>query len=454
MISEAFSLKNLPIETKRWLTLLLCLHLALAIAYASVTPYRTGGRIKFQGGAQVSDIGAPDERQHVNYILHLVRGEGFPILDPKDPNLGENYQAHQPPLFYMLASLPARSVAPESLEQPGGYWLRFFNCFVGIGIVFGVFALAYWSTKKQEVALAATAFAALLPMHVALNGAVSNDPLLFCLCTWTLAFCSLGVQQGWCQGIAIRIGFLAGLGMLTKTTALALIPIIALALFANHRANKPSNSLRLSLTTFAVLLAVVGLWWLRNMKLYGDPFAMSAFNAAFVNSPQASAFISELGAYTYWTQWVGWWTMRSFVGTFGYMDIFLPNFVYGIVLFVCLICWTLGGLRSKEFVSSKWQSGMLFGFLGLIMILFVRFNLQYFQGQARYLLPAIGPIAILFALGWQSLFAKVPRWNLAILVSIFLFLNLYVLSILPGEFQIRTAIGTYEPNQIVFTVRN
>jgi|CXWL01.1.fsa_nt_gi 4-amino-4-deoxy-L-arabinose transferase-like glycosyltransferase len=454
MISEPFSLRNLPIACKRWLIFLLCMHCALAIAYASITPYRSAGRIRFQGGAQVSDIGAPDERQHVNYILHLVRGEGFPVLDPKDPNLGENYQAHQPPLYFMLASLPARAVAPETLEQPGGYWLRFLNCMIGVMTVIGVFLLAFWSTKRDDIALLAAAFSALLPMHIALNGAISNDPLLFCLCTWTLAFCSLGVQQGWCQGIAIRIGLLAGLAMLTKTTAIALTPIIALSLLANHKIWKPSNSFRLALSTFLVLFAVAGLWWLRNLNLYGDPFAMKAFNAAFVNSPQASAFINELGAYTYWTQWVGWWTMRSFVGTFGYMDIFLPNFLYGIALLIFLVCWTLGGLRSKELVQSKWQSGMLYGFMGLVVLLFVRFNLQYFQGQARYLLPAIGPIAILFSLGWQSAFAKLPRWNLAVLVSIFLALNLYVLSILPREFLMRAAQGTQSPNQIVSFLRN
>ncbi len=65
-----------------------------------MTPYRSGGVLLGQRDPatgqpqQVSDVGAPDERQHANYTLKLVRGEGFPVLDPNDPNLIENYQAH------------------------------------------------------------------------------------------------------------------------------------------------------------------------------------------------------------------------------------------------------------------------------------------------------------------------------------------------------------------------
>lgn len=441
---------------------LAAMHLALAGFYASITPYRTGGVLLGQRDPatgqyqQVPDIGAPDERQHANYVQHLLDGKGFPVLDPADPHLAENYQAHQPPLFYVLHAGWSKATAANLDSSDQGIKIRFLNGLIGSVTVVGAFFLGLWAFRREDVGLVAATFVALLPMNAALSGALSNDPLLYCLCTWTLAFLAKGCVEGWCYGIALRVGLFCGLAILTKTTAVALFPVLMLALFIGP--NKPSAKQVAVCTAVIVLLSAP--WLLRNQSLYGDPLAISAFNEAFKNSPSRElitqvASVQNVGkdpTLAYWTDWVGWWTARSFFGAFGYMDIFLnergvpstgptnPNALYRMLLALSVVVTSLWvfALRKPEWKEHKRMHFLLGTFLLIVMLLFLRFNAQYFQGQARYLFPAISVFGIGTAIALLNLTKE--RWQVALaLVVIFLSaLNVYALTRLPGEFKRRT----------------
>jgi 4-amino-4-deoxy-L-arabinose transferase-like glycosyltransferase len=430
--------------------------LVLALVFANLTPYRTGGVLLSQRGAPAQDIGAPDERQHVNYVARLAEGRGLPVFDPKDPNLYESYQSHQPPLFYGVAMVWSKLLGVSDFTvKDAGVRLRSVNAVIGAAGVAGVFFLALWGLSDRRehhesgslsphlVASLASAFAALLPMNVALSGAVSNDPLLIALSTWALALLVRGVREGWTVPISLGAGSLTALAILTKTTGVALLPVLLAAALLR----KPS--LPQFGTVVAPLLLLVLPWWGRNLSLYGDPLAVGAFNQAFTGSPQASAFIEQLGPTTYWTEWVGWWTARSFVGVFGYMDIWLTNtglpgganglyqivlLVLGAGLAVALVTAPRDGapLRSLHVLNAI--------FAAIVLILFLRFNMQYFQAQARYLMPALGPIAIGCALGWMRLLKGRPNLAMVVVLVPLLLADGLAISRLPSEFDRRTAV--------------
>ena len=440
------------------------LHLVLASVYSTLTPYRTGGILLGQrnpetgGFQQVPDVGAPDERQHANYTLRLVRGEGFPILDPKDPNLIENYQAHQPPLFYLLHAGWVKVTGCDLTSKDNGFSARLINGVIGSATVLGVFFLGLWSYKREDVGLVAAAFVALLPMNVALSGAVSNDPLLYCLCTWSLAVLARGSVFGWTIKLAAILGLLVGLAILTKSTAVALLPVLAFAAMLGP--NRPRGA---HLAVCVLLVALVSVPWLaRNQSLYGDPLALSAFNEAFKNSPSRELItgIAEVANpgkdpnVAYWVDWVGWWTARSFFGVFGYMDVFLnergipasgpnnPNLLYRLLLSLGVLAfagWALA-LRKVEWKVHGKQHWILGSFLAIVIILFVRFNAQYFQGQARYLFPAIGVIGMGVAIALLNVFRF--NWKLAFGAVVLLLggLNAYALFKLPAEFARRAIV--------------
>ncbi len=430
--------------TVRWCFLLVFAYVCLAIWYADVTPNRQPGVLLMQRTAKgqplpVADIGAPDERQHVNYVDGLLSGFGFPVLVPGD---GENYQAHQPPLYYVLGTVVCMAQGAEKQEDltPG---LRYLNVFLGALTLCAVFVGARYALQNDSLALAAVALTGFMPMFLALHGAASNDPLLICLCSWVFALCCRGFRQGFSVKLCLSIGILMGLAALTKTTALALFVVVGAAMLIDWKALS-SARLKYAAAILIPAIAIPMAWWVRNMKLYGDPFAIGAFNKAFAGSPKASFFIENLGATHYWGQMVGWWTLRSGIGVFGYMDLFLPQWIY-VVGILSLLVLFLGGFfgwsrleRSEENLATRKCLNLALVLMGVVLLLFVQFNSTYFQGQARYLFPAVAGSSIWCAFGLRKLGPWATKYGWAVIAILLVALNVYVAgSFLPAQFALR-----------------
>lgn len=446
------------------------LHAGLSGYYAQITPYRQSGIALGQRGpdghpARLPDVGAPDERQHANYVQRLLDGKGFPILGDPAEDASENYQAHQPPLYYLLGAGWSKLVGAVPNDPEKGRSLRWLNSLIGASTVLGVYFLAVWGLKKPEVGVVAAAFVALLPMNAALSGAVSNDPLLYALCTWTLAVMARALREGWNWQRAILVAVFTGAAFLTKTTAVALLPVL---LFAALIKQPKRPSLAMAGTVALVAIAIASPWWIRNQRLYGDPLAMGAFQKAFTGNPTPDTFIQPLqeigqsptqAKMTYWGEGVGWWTARSFFGTFGYMDIWLnengrsdtfpavfskkspqPNAIYRVlvaVMFLIFVGWLWASFTGAYKDASAVQL-LNVVFAVVVVALFLRFNMQYFQGQARYLFPALGPIGVGVGIGLLQLLRGKVVPALAGLAVLLIALNVFALARLPGEFALRT----------------
>lgn len=458
-------------------------HFCLATWFAMITPYRTAGVLLNQrdpatgGYAQSKDVGAPDERQHANYIGYLLKEGKLPVFNPKSPTLYEEYQSHQPPLYYFVASGVAKLTGQTDIEsQSFGRTIRILNCLIGALGLWGIFCASYWGTRRQEIALVATAFVAFLPTNIALSSAISNDPLLICLTSWSVAFLfgpnleprePRAYYQPYLRAVFISgaVGILATAAFLTKSSGLISFLLgLGACIWALRTKNYPEissnqrNEIRFriiaSLLMFVLITTMV---WVRNINLYGDPLAQSAFKEAFVGSAQKTAILQAIEAgpsagspeVQYWINWIGYWTARSFIGVFGYMDIWLntsgkansnsdPNLLYkAIILFNFL---GLGG--GLLWLRNNWQENkrlgaITLGLVGLTVALFVMFNNTYFQAQARYLFPALSGFATLMAIGWVQIFRK---WQiaLALVVAIFGGLTVYAGTQLPSEFAKRT----------------
>lgn len=446
-----------------WLAIAVALlHLGLSVAYSSITPYRTAGMI-LSSRSTAPDIGAPDELAHANYIDHLLKKGSFPVLGDPAEEPGANYEAHQPPLYYVLAAGFSKVVGADPVSKESGGRIRWLNGLIGAAGVLGVFWLGVWSTGRPMLGLAAAIFAALLPMNLALSGAISNDPLLIAICTWAMALSVWALRNGWTFKVALGVGALCGLALLTKTSALGLLPAVLFAVFAK-RATRPSwQSIALA---FAVMLLLAGPWFARNTKLYGDPLGMQIFQKSFTGNPTADDIIDGIAQThpdesgqpnrsaaraEYWKDWVGWWTARSFIGVFGYMDIFLnesslprsskdPNTAYrvGLALLALLAAgwiWSVAKPDSGFDGTITLVQGV---FVLGVLALFVRFNLQYFQAQARYLFPALGPMAVGFAMGAERLLGRRPAVAAGAFVAIFGLANYFAIPKISSEFESRT----------------
>jgi hypothetical protein len=399
----------------KWKWAIIALHFILALGYNFATPYRTAG---YSNGVYLGDMGAPDELAHTVYIEELIKRPFIaPVLTARG---GEaDYQFHQAPLFYALNAGWSRLAGFESLDSvAAGRWSRALNGIFGALFVWGAFSLARRLTNRLDVAVCACAVVAFLPMNVALSGAVSNDPLLFMLCTWSLAF-AVGAEKSrdfWLAGIC------AGLAFWTKTSALALLPMLAICTWRSWRTNKLSV-----VSLLLIPLALAGVWWFRNYQVYGDPLAQNIFLERF--KPDAPE-INGLLDFAKWGYGILRPTGQSLIGQFGYMDIStpLPLVLVGLLLMAILLALSL---RTR--VQDKRNLPLVIFTLAVI-VLYLRFNLTYAQPQARYCFAALAPLA--YFLSRPLLDGKKWVWGLP---AFLLVTSLVNLSRLPGEFHKRVA---------------
>jgi hypothetical protein len=378
---------------------------------------------------------APDEGAHLEYAQYLAQKKSFPVFKPLGANT-PGYELHQPPLYYILVApsyLVSESVAP--------YFARVISLLCGaLTLVFLWSALRLLFPDDELLANCATGFAALWPLHIAVGASAGNDALTGAMCAgmlWSVARLAARLssrEYSWRD--AALVGIFFGLGMLSKSTALV-VGIAALgATFHLVRRAEDTRSGRTPAVATGIALGVAilicGGWLVRNTVLYGDPLAARIFDEAFINSPSRREFLqAATGAYgweylrswltvcfaTCWGFFGGPNTAVAMLNPFGRSGPRFEAFSVLPVMFFPAVA-TLAALFG--FVKWKWlewknpvlpilsKIALLWWGVALLLgvaVLF-RFNLTYFQAQARYLHPVLLPMALVFALGWREVFGE------------------------------------------------
>ncbi len=153
---------------------ILLVYLALAALFALTTPswqnpdepahYNTVAFVATEGRLPVLQMGDYDE-----VYLQRLKDEKFP---PELSIAPVRYEFHQPPLYYILAA-PVYWLSGGSLLA-----LRLFSALLGAGVIW-LLSLCFQTVfpEKPGIVLAATAFVAFLPMHIAILAAANNDAL-------------------------------------------------------------------------------------------------------------------------------------------------------------------------------------------------------------------------------------------------------------------------------------
>jgi 4-amino-4-deoxy-L-arabinose transferase-like glycosyltransferase len=405
----------------------LAAHSLLAIAYNLATPFGNNGYPN-----------TPDEGAHFQYVAYVAREWRLPKFEGY---AGVGYEAHQPPLYYFLAA------AIYALTGGEGKAVRLLSTLCSAGVVWLVWlTLRRLAPERPLLALTGMGFAAFLPMHIAIGSAVGNDALtnlLFAAVLYGLLVNlsntaelypppdlprqrgrnpdSLPVDgegRGGGKGGEylhwLRIPLLVGLTILTKATGILLIPITLLGVIVAARLQSGRWARALGAATLALVMTLlVSGWWLaRNYILYGDPLLQRTFLEVFAGTAKAQDFLNQGMTWGQYAQLVADWTFRSFWFAYGAPEtarIGLPNFLPSSV-YLGLGVLTLGAavgiaLRLRE-PSPLWARVwlLLAGVcLLLTLVSFVLFVRVFFQTQGRYFYPALLPISVFWALGWERL---------------------------------------------------
>jgi hypothetical protein len=199
-----------------------------------------------------------DEAQHYAYVASLARGDGIPVLGedrvpeevtrlakrsptfgfrslpvaptPHDPAWGatrEQYEAVQPPLYYALLALPYRLVRPAGVVATL-YALRVVTLLVSLTAIPLTWLLArQLFPTAPSVAVAAPALLVAMQAYNANGAYVTNDALVPPLAVAALLPAAAALRRGPTTRLALASGVLAGLALLTKANAVALLPVLA-----------------------------------------------------------------------------------------------------------------------------------------------------------------------------------------------------------------------------------
>ncbi len=425
----------------RFVVAIIGVYLALAVLFAVYTP-------AWQN---------PDEPAHYNYVKYLAEQHRFPVLKPGDYRGGYleeikaahfppemsidpiRYEFHQPPLYYLLAVAVYRAFDGALLP------LRLLTTAIGALLL----VVVYWTVqevapRRPGLALAATAFAALLPMHVAQSAAAGNDLLaeLLLATIVLLAIRYMKMPQVGADGrpplqatdrAVVVLGVATGLAFVTKSSIYVAAPMVVLAIAARHLwvEEQPFSGRAFLKAVGLYLLPAIALalpWWVRNVTQYGglDVLGLERHNLVVAGQLRTAQYLATNGV-AHWLQNLGLTTFHSFWGQFGWMGVPIDARLYqGLAIWsgvavAGLAAWAVGARQQarKGRRPARWQAtaGGLLALLALFSVTgYLWYNVQFVQYQGRYLFTALVPISLAAAVGWREALRPERAWLLAVLL--------------------------------------
>ncbi|MEJ5312032.1 MAG: glycosyltransferase family 39 protein [Anaerolineae bacterium] len=347
---------------------------------------------------------------------------------------------------------------------------RIFSVLLGTWAVYLTWALVRELYPEQpQLALLAAAIHAFTPMSLFVNASVNNDNLIVPLCALALLMMIRLVKRQDAGGKGqdarekrqeardrnpascilhhLLLGIVIGLGLLTKASAIALLPFAAATIAweawqnlkwqmasqrigesANGRVNETRSStsypilLNIALRALRDLalvllpaLAISGWWFYRNFKLYGDWLGLNAFYAV-LGTRDVAADLAQLWAERFAFA-AGYW------GNFGGLNVPMPTWIYTVLnLFAILAAlnvvvrfgsWAVGGKSKIQNPKSKIPNVWPFAWDEL---------------TAARALAWVWPIAVFVSwiqwatITWSSqgrlIFSALPMWSLALALPI------------------------------------
>jgi hypothetical protein len=397
--------------------------------------------------------GPIDEAAHLAYIESIATGDGIPVvgedkpsanilkllrytttgpgryfpLDPESPEgwgaSGEQYEAIQPPLYYLVMALPFK-LAGSSGIVAALYTVRVLSLLVALAAVPLTWLLARELFPRQPVI--APLSAAVL---VAVNGynsslsSVTNDALVMPLSVAALWL----VVRGWHRQTipaAVACGIAMGLSVLSKSNAAALLLMVPLALVIFPRPREEGRTLLQGIRWVAITAVVAGLtlvpWLAWNFSAYGTISGGGEITSELLSSLVPVYDLSLGGIRSHLVNATSaFWQFRTATE---------PS-VYGKVLFaaagISLVAGLVGSFRSRRHTEAR--SLVFLALVGPVVFVFMALVVYTaYTGSivGRHMFPAMVPAIVMMVAGAiLALGTRFGSFALCALVLVALFLE-------------------------------
>jgi hypothetical protein len=212
-----------------------------------------------------------DVAGHYQYINYILEKRSIPLAT-------EGWQMFQSPFYYVVSTLLYLALAPFLDRGTLALAMRFIPLVCGILQVELVYrAVRCVFPERNDLQMAGTLVGGLLPMNLYISQTVGNEPLAGVLSAAAIlmVLSILSPEAGPpSKGKMIGLGIVLGLAILTKISAVLLLPavVIFLTFVMLKRKEQAGNVIR---GIFYLLLStgvVSGWYYLRNWIELGKPF--------------------------------------------------------------------------------------------------------------------------------------------------------------------------------------
>jgi hypothetical protein len=378
---------------------------------------------------------APDEVPHFTYVRYLAQNTRLPTTE-------EEHEAFQPPLYYAAgaalthglkdepgAAFAIRTNADFDVEDarapknlllhsadeawPYRGWalawhlVRLLSIALGAVTVWAAYRLGSVFFPAQPAAsLTMAALTAFTPQFLFMSAVANNDNAAVAFSALVLWQSAAFLHEKECSQLwkrSLVLGLLLGLGLLSKASLIALLPVVGLAVVvAVCRCQVPSTGQRLRLAVVSLLLtfglaAFLSAWYfVRNLALFGDPLGWSFLLRvnALRDGPLTLGVLAWLTRGVFRSFWLGW------------IGIEFDGWIYWLIGVVCLV--GLGGFVA--WLARRWRvvdgaTRWTLVLLGLHLIITLASLLRWtaiVQGtdQGRLIYPILPTVMLVLAAGW------------------------------------------------------
>ncbi|MEK6758772.1 MAG: hypothetical protein AABY51_03285 [Deltaproteobacteria bacterium] len=219
------------------------------------------GKIPFPG----FDVAA-----HIEYIQYVAKNWRIPLAT-------EGWQMFQSPLYYIVSALPYKILSGFLAEESAVRVLILIPLICGAAFSETAFrAVRYIRPDRTDLQMIGALIGGLLPMNLYMSHSISNETMagIFSAAAITTAIGIVSKKDSVLPAKRlVLLGILLGLALLSKVTAILLVPVLALMLAWRFYS---TGGLRQAVSSVAVVMGVAGLvsawYYIRNWILMGRPF--------------------------------------------------------------------------------------------------------------------------------------------------------------------------------------
>jgi hypothetical protein len=435
---------------------LICvIYLALTFAYAILVP----------------PWESPDEPAHYLYVAQLAE-RGRPPLEPavrqrdsfcRDyPYISSNYQWYQPALGYLPATILYKTldiVAPDSLprwipqlnpqfcKNPFTYhnlflhanlgmldiwkdrWglliIRIYSSLLGLAVIYAAYRIGCHLDKNGGwLGIAAAGWVGFLPQFTFINASVRSDTLTNAIAAFVFLLAVLmQTSKTRTNKLALGMGILLGLGLISKYTFVYIVPIGLLSVIL---VNPRSPRAWLKPLTLVMLPAIL------IVAAYYLTFAEARAALTYtITTPSKMRVRPDLFTFEYLKHALDDLLIGFFFARFGWLNVQVPTSCSRIAFGL----WGTGAIitlaqlwHQKDTQKTTPSLKIVFLFSMIIMLAIVGLLLSIYRPGERHLFPTLAAWSCLGFWGWwQVLSARGQKIVTIAAPAFMLTFNLYAL---------------------------